>query len=51
VGCLQAAPSLSWVMGSVVFGSMAEQAKGQAHDEAGERVRRLRLREEGGGRL
>ncbi|HEV2974827.1 MAG TPA: hypothetical protein VK707_06085 [Solirubrobacteraceae bacterium] len=26
---------------------MAEQAKGQAHDEAGERVRRLRLREDG----
>ncbi len=40
-------PPLSWVMGSVVFGSMAEQAKGQGHDEVGERVRRLRLRDDG----
>lgn len=34
-------------MSSVVFGSMAEQTRGQAHDAAGERVRRLRLREDG----
>jgi hypothetical protein len=35
------------MMGSVVFGSMAEQPMQQSHDPDGERVRRLRLRADG----
>jgi hypothetical protein len=37
----------SWRAGSVVFGSMTERSKQQAHDLEGERVRRLRLRADG----
>lgn len=37
----------AWATGSVMFGSMAEQAKQQSHDPEGERVRRLRLRADG----
>lgn len=35
------------MVGSVVFGSMAEQPTQQSHDPDGERVRRLRLQADG----
>ena len=40
-------PTRSPIMGSVMFGSMAEQLTQQPRDPEGERVRRLRLRADG----